>query len=160
MIEIKPMCRFSLRKVAPAAKEFYESSQFLRKFDLERFIALWKNAIEGEQGTIIAAFDDGEFIGAISGMLYPEAYSGELIAQEFFWFVRPGHRGLAGMRLYKAFEQWAKQKGCAEIRMGHLADLMPEKVAMTYKRLGYVEVERNFAKRLEGVQSSSAQQQL
>ena len=160
MLEIKPMCRFSLRKVAPAAKEFYESSQFLRKFDLDRFVNLWRNLIETDQGVIFGAFEDGDFIGAIAGTLYPEPYCGDLIAQEFFWFVRPGHRGFAGMRLYKAFEYWCRERGCAEIRMGHLADLMPEKVAHTYKRLGYTQIETNYAKRLEGVQSSSAQQPL
>lgn len=157
MIEIRRLCRFNLRALAPLAKEFYASSQFLRRFDLERFTALWKNAMEMEAGTILVAMDGEDIIGAIAGMVYPEAYSGDLIAQEFFWFVHPDHRGLAGIRLYKAFEDWAKQKGCAEIRMGHLADLMPEKVSHTYQRLGFVEVERNYAKRLEGVQSSSAQ---
>ena len=45
-------------------------------------------------------------------------------------------------------EQWAKEKGCAEIRMGHLSDLNPEKVRRFYQRMGYRQVETNYAKRL------------
>ncbi len=148
MIEIKPMCRFSLRKLGPGAQEFYGSSKFLNNFNLDRFVTFWKNMIESGNGIIIAAFEDNEVIGAIGGMIYPEPYADTLSVQEFFWFVRPGHRGSAGVRLYKAFEQWAREKGAAVIRMVHLLDSMPEKLERFYGVMGFTAVETLYSKDL------------
>jgi hypothetical protein len=148
MIEIKPMCRFSLRKLAPGAQEFYASSKVLRKFDIEKFVNFWRAIMESEQGIIFVAMEDQDIIGAIAGMAYPEPYSGELVVQEFFWFVRPGHRGSAGLRLYNALEYWARQKEAKALRMVHLMDSMPEKLSRIYKRLGYEPLEMQYTKDL------------
>lgn len=149
MIEIKPICRFKLRSLAPGAQEFYASSKFLRKFEIDKFVTFWKNMIESGMGTIIAAFDEGEPIGAIGGLAYPDPYSGEMTVQEFFWFVRPEHRGPAGLRLYFALEKWAKEeKGATVIRMAHLTDSMPEKLTRVYTRLGFEHAETVYSKDL------------
>ena len=147
-MEIKPICPFKLRALAPLAKEFYASSKLLRTFDIEKFVTLWRTLIQSDQGVIFAAFDGHDIVGAIGGTKYPEAYCQDFIAQEFFWFVSRDARGTAGIRLYRAFEHWSREQGCAEIRMGHLTDLMPEKVAAFYRRIGFVPVETNYAKRL------------
>ena len=147
-MEIKPICRFKLRSLAEGAREFYASSRFLRQFDINKFVDFWRPIIANESGVIFIAEDDGEIIGAIGGMAYPEPYSGELVVQEFFWFVRPAHRGTAGIRLYKAFEQWLRDKQAAAIRMVHLMDSMPEKLGRVYRQLGYTPVETMYTKDL------------
>ncbi len=147
-MEIKPICRFKLRALAAGAREFYASSKFLRSFEIDRFVEFWRPLIEKESGVIFVAEDDGEIIGAIGGMVYPEPYSGELVVQEFFWFVRPGHRGSAGLRLYEALEYWSRQKQARALRMVHLMDSMPEKLSRVYKRLGYEQVETLYSKDL------------
>ncbi len=147
MIEIKPICRFRLRALAPGAQEFYASSKFLRTFDIDKFVTFWKNMIESGMGVIIAAWDEGEPIGAIGAMAFPDPYSGEIVVQEFFWFVRPNHRG-AGLRLYYALEKWAIEKGARVIRMVHLMDSMPEKLSRVYGRLGFEMVETLYSKEL------------
>ncbi len=148
MIEINPICRFKLRALAEGAREFYASSRFLRQFDINKFVDFWRPIIANESGVIFIAEDDGEIIGAIAGMAYPEPYSDELVVQEFFWFVRPGHRGSAGLRLYEALEYWARQKEAKALRMVHLMDSMPEKLSRIYKRLGYEQVETLYSKDL------------
>ena len=80
-------------------------------------------------------------------MLYPDLYSGDLIATEFFWFVRAEVRG-QGLKLYYAFEAWARARHCAQIRMVHLLDLMPERLAKVYRRLGYEPAETHYVKEL------------
>jgi len=50
--------------------------------------------------------------------------------------------------LYRAFEAWAKTKKATELRMGYLVDLMPEKVAHFYERVGFERVEVGYSKRL------------
>jgi GNAT superfamily N-acetyltransferase len=102
-----------------------------------------------ESGTgVIFVDENGEEIqGTLGGVAYPEINSGELVATEFFWFVAPERRG-GGLRLYRAFEEWARSKGCREIRMAYLIDSMPEKLAKLYRRLGFEPVEVQYVKEL------------
>ncbi len=137
-----------LPKMAEGARQFYASSRFLRKFEIERFCSVWKGFIEGGHGVIFAAFDeDGSPCGALGGLTYPDLYSEETHAMEFFWFMMPGYRG-EGMKLLKMFEQWAKDRGCALVRMAHLSDSMPEKLERVYCRMGYTLVESQFQKEI------------
>jgi GNAT superfamily N-acetyltransferase len=147
-IEIRMLCRFNVRALAQGAKEFYASSQFLRKFDLDRFCTFWKNMIEKEMGIIFVAMEDEEIIGAIGAMIHEDPYSDEKIVHEFFWFVRPDHRGTAGIRLYKQLEKWAREKGANIIRMVHLMDSMPEKLSRFYGAMGFAAVETVYSKDL------------
>ncbi len=136
-----------LPKMAECAAEFSRSSRLIRPFEMARFQALWTSLIESGTGAIFSLVDAGRIVGFIGGVVYPEPYCDELIAQEFFWFVQGEHRG-QGLRLYRAFEQWAREKGCAQIRMAHLSDLMPEKLKRVYALLGFKEVETSYAKDL------------
>lgn len=134
--------------MAEAAKAFYSSSRFLKNFDLDRFCSAWKGFIESGAGVIFGLFDEEGIVrGAIGGLCFPELYSGELHASEFFWFVMEGYRG-DGMKLLRAFEAWAREKNCTLIRMAHLSDSMPAKVEQVYGRLGYVLAERQYVKEL------------
>ena len=148
-MEIRQAKTSELEAVADLAGEFYSSTRFLRVFDKARFVQLWTGFIEAGTGVIFAIYDGDKVGGAIAGIIYPEAYSGEDIAQEFFWFIRSEYRGtIRSIKLYHEFEAWAREKGASEVRMGHLADLMPDSVASFYRRLGFEEVETNYVKRL------------
>lgn len=137
-----------LPKIAPIAKEFFLASQFLRRFELDRFVQVWTSLIESGTGVIFAIEDhSGEWAGAIGGVIYPDLYSGVLVATEFFWFVREGFRG-QGIKLYRAFEHWARLRECSEIRMVHLMDSMPEKLERFYRHYDYVPAERLYVKEL------------
>jgi GNAT superfamily N-acetyltransferase len=137
-----------LPKIQRCAEEFYAASQFLTGFDLERFSALWKGLLESEAGVIFSFDDnDGQWAGMLGGMAYPDIYSGVMTASEMFWYVRDGHRG-QGIKLYRAFEEWARERECKVIRMVHLADVMPEKVARFYEKVGFVMIETHFSKTL------------
>lgn len=138
-----------LPKLAECAREFYAASEVLQNFDMARFQAVWTGLIESGAGVIFSLIDDaGEILGTIGGLAYPDLYSGELIATEFFWFVRDGHRG-GGLKLYRAFESWGREQACTQIRMVHLIDSMPEKLARVYRHLGFVPVETHYSKPLD-----------
>jgi len=62
--------------------------------------------------------------------------------------VLPEHRG-PGMKLYRAYENWAREKGCNKIRMTYLCDLMPEGLKTLYEDLGYYPIEVNYQKELK-----------
>ncbi len=133
-----------LPKIQRCAEEFYASSQFLKGFDLSRFCDLWERLL-ADDSSVIFSFDDGagQWAGMLGGMAYPDIYSGMMTAS----FVREGHRG-QGVKLYRAFEQWARDRGCKAVRMVHLADVMPDRVARFYERAGFAVIETHFSKDL------------
>lgn len=130
------------------AREFYAASRWLGRFDPERFRALWSELYNAGAGVILASFDEGTITGALGGIVHREIYGDRLIAEEFFWFARPEHRG-AGVALYRCFEEWARSRGAAAIQMVHLFDSMPEKVARFYLRSGFEPVEMRYQKDLK-----------
>ncbi|HEV8500430.1 MAG TPA: GNAT family N-acetyltransferase [Casimicrobiaceae bacterium] len=129
------------------AHAFYASSRFLDHFSLAKFREIWTQFLELDAGVIFAADSDGEIVGVIGGLVHPEIYGNGIVAEEFFWFVRPEFRG-AGVRLYRRFEQWARSRGAGEIQMVHLFDSMPEKVAKFYLHSGFEPVEMRYRKAL------------
>ncbi len=132
------------------AREFYASSKFLHGFELERFVNLWTGFLESGTGVIFVAIHGEEIVGAIGGIAHQDLYNGRMLASEMFWRVNDGERG-EGVRLYRAFERWAEEHGCQRIIMAYLHDVMPEKVARFYERLGFVAVETHYSKTLSAM---------
>lgn len=136
-----------LPRCSKAAQEFYGSAKSLGTFEIERFITMWTTLLGNSIGVIFLLLDGDEIVGAIGGVAYPDAYTDKLIATEFYWFVGQSSRGW-GVRLYALFEEWARSRGCSQIRMVHLLDSMPEKVARFYDRAGFKPLEVHYAKEL------------
>lgn len=127
-------------------REFYASSAHIGGFGIERFCKVWADLL-GMGGVIFIDERDGQVAGTIGGLIHRDIYGEEMIAEEFFWFVREEFRG-GGLRLYRAFKQWAIEQGAASIQMVHMLDLMPEKVGSFYLRDGYKPVETRYSLRL------------
>lgn len=70
--------------------------------------------IESGSGAIIVS--DAGFIGGVISPAYCDPKW--LIAVELFWWAESG-----GLRLLRAFEDWASEMGASEIRMTSLASL-------------------------------------
>lgn len=136
-----------LERLYPLAVEFYARSQFLRNFDLAHFTAAWRELLAHGTGMIFLLIEGNEIVGALGGVTYPDLNSGELIGTEFFWYVVDGLRG-QGLKLYRAFEKWARERGCTQMRMVQLLDSMPQKVSRVYQHLGYVPAEVTYVKEL------------
>lgn len=136
-----------LSSLSGCAAEFYAATKFVKRFNFTRFCEVWKSFIESGHGVIFSIRGEFGANGMIGGIAHPEMYSGDLIASEFFWYVCDGHRG-GGMSLYRAFEKWARAKGCVEMRMAALSDSMPGKMELVYRRLGFELAERQYVKEL------------
>lgn len=137
-----------LPKLETAGREAYASSKHFSPFEMERFLSAWTKLLDGGTGAVFIAEDaEGKVHGAIGGVIYPDLYTSRMIATEFFWFMRPGHRG-PGLQLYYRFEEWAREKCASQIRMTHLCDLMPEDLKWLYGELGFDPIEINYAKEL------------
>jgi len=139
-----------LPKLEPLAREFYSSSRFLKDFDIERFSSVWASWMNLGVGAIYLLLPDesGPIAGCLGAYVYPEPYSGSIVATEFFWYVSRDHRG-HGLDLYYAFEEWARERGASQIRMAHLCDLMPEGMKVLYGELGMEPIETTYAKDLK-----------
>lgn len=144
---IRPIQVEEIPKLHKLAAKFYGASRFLKRFNLASFSECWRRLLETGAGVIFVDENEGEIAGTLGGVAYPEINSGELVATEFFWFVDPDRRG-GGLRLYRAFERWARAKGCRELRMAYLMDSMPEKLDTLYRRLGFEPVEVQYVKEL------------
>jgi len=133
-----------LPKMINLAEEFYASSEFLDRFDLNVFVSNWANFINIGIGVIWIL---NNFDGCLGAIKYPDVNNGKLVATEFFWFVSLGKRK-EGIKLLIEFEKWAKDEGCKRIIMGYLKDLMPEKIESFYKKMGYRAMETNYIKEI------------
>jgi GNAT superfamily N-acetyltransferase len=136
-----------LWSLVPLAEMFRLETDNAKHFDSERFVSFWDSMLESGVGVIFILQDEDGPSGAIGGVKYPEPYSGDLIATEFFWYCKPSKRG-DGLWLYGEFEEWARREGCTEIRMVHLSDSMPERLRKVYRHWGFSEIETHYAKEL------------
>lgn len=81
--------------------------------------------------------------GMIAMVAYDHPFSGERTAFEVVWWVDPEARG-DGVRLLKAAEDWARERGATAMQMVAPND----RVGALYRRLGYEAVETSFQRRL------------
>lgn len=92
---------------------------------------------------VYVAEHDGAVIGMMGLMRYRHPMSGEATVSEVAWWMNPDARG-AGVRLFRAGEQWAKACGASLIQM-----IAPSpEVERFYVRAGYEPVERIYQRRL------------
>ena len=113
----------------------------------ERFETTWNQLLTSGAGVIFVVEDCGAFLGALGAVAYPEINSGRLTATEMFWFDDPSHRR-DGLKLYKVFEVWARERQCVEIRMVHLSDSRAASLERIYSRLGFEQAEVHYRKEL------------
>ena len=92
---------------------------------------------------LLVAERDGQIVGMLGAHAYAHMMSGEHTAAELFWWMNPTARG-DGLKLYRAFEKWARRHGAQILQMG-----APNlDVARVYERLGFQRVETTYARRL------------
>jgi GNAT superfamily N-acetyltransferase len=145
MISIAKALISDLDKISELGPEFYKEGNMPTKYLPEVFKETWSKLIESKMGVIFVMQSNEENIGILGGVKYPDPNSNEIMASEFFWFVRKGYRG-HGLKLLKEFEAWAKEQGATKVIMMHLATLMPEKIKKLYTRMGYEEIETHYLK--------------
>ena len=135
-----------LAAVAGPGAAFYAEGKLPGKFIPDVFVKTWAGLLASGAGAIFCLMAGGVCNGAIGGVLYNDPNDGELVATDFFWFVKPEHRGGHGLRLLGLFEGWASASGAKRILMVHLATLQPEVLGKLYERRGYRKTETIYVK--------------
>jgi hypothetical protein len=136
-----------LPRLEALTQEFSSASKHIRGFHFDRFCDVWTTLLPSETGVVYLLCEGPAIYGLLGGVIYPDIYSRDLVATEFFWFVTSKHRG-RGLELYCAFEAWAREKGARYIRMAYLCDLMPEGMKFLYEELGFEAIEVSYGKEL------------
>jgi len=99
-----------------------------------------------EHGTILVYEEEGELVGMLAASALPSPYSGETEGIEVVWWVDQEHRRmLAGPKLLRSFESWARQKGIRVVKMGAPVG---SDVGRFLEHLGYEAVETAYMKTL------------
>jgi len=99
-----------------------------------------------DHGAVFLAVAGDDVVGMIAMLMVPHIFSGETFADEVAWFVKPAHRGRAGVLLLQAAERWAVQNHAKLVKM-----VAPEgtSVGDLYRRKGYQVIEQAFVKVLQ-----------
>lgn len=106
-------------------------------YDPHSMVQTFEAMIDGDQFALFI----GES-GSIGGMIAPHPFNYEQkFVDELFWWSE----GREGLRLLKAFEDWAASQG-AMVRMTALEAVEPDRVGKLFERRGYAPLERSFIK--------------
>lgn len=146
---IRALTVAELPQAARFGADFYAEANAPGVFRPDFFSALWTALIGNGSGIILGLFEGEDLVGGLAAMVAPDIYDGRLIATEFFWYTRPEYRhGTYPIRLIRAYEQWAAEKGVAscDIRMTAIEGLNDEQIGRLYRKLGYRPLERQWGK--------------
>lgn len=78
--------------------------------------------------------------GVFGGVVQEHLFGPDLVAREVLFYVKPEHRGTfarAGIKLVRAFERWAFERGAVEIVVGSSTMVTPNTTLRLYEYLGY-----------------------
>jgi len=102
-----------------------------------------------ESGGLFVADRGGRLIGLLGVIAAIDPRSGTRFATEIGWWVEPSARGsIAGVRLLRAGEEWARAHDCTEFHCFAPWTPLHNEIALVLEREGYAAYETAFAKRL------------
>lgn len=131
------------------AKQFFAESKLPGTLNLDHWMCEWESLITTGIGEIFVYERNGEVIGMLGGLFWPCSMTADLEALEGFWFVKPEHRkGMAAIKILKAFEDEAAKRGCKRVKMVHLWEVNPGNADNIYRRAGYSVLQVHYVKEL------------
>lgn len=107
-------------------------------YNPHRMEAVFTRCLTDRDHLCLVVKKDGMIIGGIYAVLSVYFFNYDIIAEERALYVLKEHRGgIAGLKLVRAFEKWAKERGAKEIVTGSSVGIKTEKVRQFYEALGY-----------------------
>lgn len=89
-------------------------------------------------GFVLGAWDSDTLVGFINGYVGETFLNEEFNAYEQGWYVLPEYRGGSiALRLIRAFEGWAKERGAAKLWLGQSVNHKQDSTLRFFERLGY-----------------------
>jgi len=107
--------------------------------------ALAAAIVANAEAVILVAERLGVVVGMIAAVLVVQPMSGECVGTEICWWMEPEARGgRSALRLLRAAEQWARDRGAVVFQMSAPSDA----VGAFYEALHYDRIETHYQRRL------------
>lgn len=148
-LAIRPLTLDELPLCVPFGKAFYQEFKLRGTFNPPHFLKTWQVFVGNLGAVVIGLYRNEELIGGLGGLVSPDVFTGERVATEMFWYIGQAHRtGTGALRLLRAFEDWGKSIGVAELRLAHFMMQNNEQLQRLYEHRGYALLEQGYQKRL------------
>lgn len=143
---IRAATHHDIQQLAELGEAFVREGHYASHMPINReaLRAYMTNAVVMEQTAILIDATDDTIAGMIGLQVINHPMSGERVAGELFWYVRPEHRTGIGRELMKAAEAWARERGAIKLQMTAPDD----RVAAVYARRGFRRIETTYQKEL------------
>jgi GNAT superfamily N-acetyltransferase len=136
--------------LALMGEKFYQYSEFHKFVPYDPESAASKLAQLILTGFLyVAEHDEDGIVAGLAGTMTTLWFNANLpVASELAWWVEEKHRkSPVGIRLYKAFEKWAYERGVYTVIMSDLIIDDNAPAEKLFKKLGFSVVERGHIKR-------------
>lgn len=135
---IRPATHNDVKFMVFLGKLMHEESRFnVLTYNVKKVEAFIRHLIDNNQFVMVAE-KDGEIIGGFIGAVMPHYASDDLVAYDFALFLHPDHRGgMAGVKLVKAYRDWALAHGARMISMGVNTGIHAEQTGKMFERIGF-----------------------
>jgi len=120
------------------------------QLDVASFLEKVRDLSASEYGIVIVVEKDGVLCGMIAGEPDDLWLNREhKFAQEVFWWVDQGYRGIIWLTLLKALVTWVVEGGCKTLSLrSSLYNHRTDKLDRIYKKLGFIPIDVFYMKGL------------
>ena len=148
---LTPLTLDQLPLCQPLAKEFWDERHLPGTFNMDHFTQSWTTLMATQPAVIFGLFYDGELVGALGGLVAPDIHTGEIVANEFFWFVlRKARKGTGAIRLIREFEHWGEENGATGFHLTAIIDGHDDaRLDKLYQRFGYTALEKGYVRHVK-----------
>lgn len=150
MIRVREATLADVEAIVQLGKHLQQSSAYADKgFSEAKAKSVVAMMVDSESDNAFVAEDDQQIIGFFLGGLTYEWFSDDLLGFDYSVYVTPAKRnGRTAIKLFKAFEAWAKAKGAIRMQAGITTNINIEGNRRFYHFLGYEDGGVLFEKRL------------
>lgn len=150
MINVRAATINDIANIIPLCEQLHSNSSYANKgLNLDKTRSFIAMLITSESDNAFVAVEDHKIIGFFFCGLTYEWFSDDLIAFDYSVYVIPERRnGRAAIKLFKAFEAWAKDKGTVYVQIGITTNINVINNSRFYNYLGYQDSGVLFEKRL------------
>ena len=122
-----------------------ESSFSRLEFSGDKLLSVAASNAKDPDRVIFMAYSGDAPVGVFVGNIASYYFGPDLVAVDTIWYVIPEQRGTyVGIKLLELFENWAKSKGAADIRIGQSSTINPEVFEGLLEKRGYKFIGANY----------------
>lgn len=137
---IRPMSPADVDRCIAFGEEMHSESYFkFLDFSEDKLQNLWRTiTFQPNNFCAFVAEKDERIIGFFIGVCQEHWFGSDKVACDLALFITKEERGgTAAVRLIKAYEQWARDVGAAEIHIGTSTNVNSERVTKLFEKMGF-----------------------